>query len=112
MKIPAQRFAKDELSGLPEKDREDRLRELEGLLNRELAGSADLPSFQDRLYRLIEDLCALGFSLGPWEYDCEVEIWGGPSYMTPSAEDDLLLRSKYPSGVALAWKDFELLPKE
>lgn len=112
MEIPAQQFAMAILSSLSAEERECRIQELEGLLNQELAGSAGLADFQGKLYRLIEDLSALGFSLGRWEYDCEVEIWGGPSYMNPSVEDDLLLRSKYPTGVALAWKDFELLPKD
>jgi hypothetical protein len=74
-----------------------------------LTGSTDLAAFQSRLYSLIEHLCDLGFALGRWEYDCEVEIWGGPSYMHAEKEDDLLLRSKFPTGVALAWKDFETL---
>ena len=109
MKIPAHSFSKDAIAALPEKEREARLLELGSLLNAELAGIDSLPEFQKRLYSLIKDLGELGFSLGPWDYDSEVEIWGGPSYMDKSKEDDLLLRSEFPKGITLAWKDYERL---
>lgn len=111
MRISAERYSKAAILTCNETEREGRLREMEGLLNNRLAGSATLSVFQEKLYAVIEELSSLGFFLGRWDYDSEIETWGGPSYMDPGKEDDLLLRSTFPSGVALAWKDFERLPK-
>ena len=41
----------------------------------------------------------------------EIEIWGGRSYMDRSVEDELLLRSEFPHGIRLAWRDYEALHK-
>ena len=109
MKIPAQSFSKDAIAALPENKKESRLHELEILINEQLVGMDSLPVFQERLYALIKDLEKLGFSLGRWDYDSEVEIWGGTSYMDSSKENELLLRSEFPEGVKLAWKDYEKL---
>jgi len=43
------------------------------------------------------------------EYDSEIEIWGGKSYMDRSVEDELLLPSGFPHGIRLAWRDYEAL---
>jgi hypothetical protein len=112
MKIPAARFSKSVFAALSEQERDARLRELETLLNPRFVGCDALSQFQERRYVMIDELEALGFSLGPWDYSCEVEIWGGPSYIDKHLEDDLLLRSSFPAGIALAWKDFERLPKD
>ena len=100
------------LQCLPYDQRRARLRELESYLNGQLAGSADLGEWQARLYRLIDELNDCGYCLGPWDYDSKVEVWGGPSYMDPEKEDDLLLKSEYPIGVRLAWNDYEELADE
>ena len=109
MSIPAEQYSKKAFVTCSDSERTEKLRALEALLNQRLAGFGTLAEFQEQLYTVINELNALGFSLGPWDYDSEVEMWGGPSYMDPSREDDLLLRSTFPSGVALAWKDFERL---
>ena len=98
----------------PASERTARLRELEAAVNIALADSANLPEFQERLYRVIEDWLAdqLGHQLGRWEYDSQVEYWGGQSYMDPSIPDELVLRSEYPHGVRLNWGVFEFAPWE
>ncbi len=108
--IPTE-FTCEMMASLSPDQRNARLRELEACLNSQLAGSADLREWQDRLYALIEELNQRGFFLGPWDYNCEIEIWGGPSYMDPAKEDDLLLKSVFPKGVMLAWKDYDDLEK-
>ena len=45
------------------------------------------------------------------EDDSEIEIWGGKRYMDQATEDELLLRSEFPHGIRLAWKDYEALHK-
>lgn len=97
------------IAGLTEDERQAELSRLEALLKAELSSATDLPDWQSRLYSLIDELIGLGFYLGRWDYDCEVETWGGPSYMDESMEDDLLLRSEFPKGVRLAWKDYAKL---
>ncbi|MBL7187313.1 MAG: hypothetical protein ISS70_13410 [Phycisphaerae bacterium] len=104
-------YTKDFIESLPPQKRQEKLRELETVLNANLKGCADLKGWQDRLYSLIEELNGLGFFLGRWDYDSEVETWGGPSYMDPTRQDDLLLRSQFPVGVTLAWQDYEELNK-
>jgi hypothetical protein len=107
--ITSEQFGRDILAALPESERGHRLRELESIVNQELQSYGTLPDFQQQLYAIIEKLSALGHVLGPWEYDCEVEIWGGGSYMDQSIEDELLLRSEFPHGIRLAWKDYDSL---
>jgi len=102
-------YKKDFIESLPPEGRQEKLRELETVLNANLKGCTDLKEWQDRLYLLIEELNGLGFSLGRWDYDSEVETWGGPSYMDPTKQDDLLLRSQFPVGIKLAWQDYEEL---
>ena len=109
MDIPAQQFSRDTLAALSESDRELRLRELESLANEKLHSHVMLRDFQQQLYTIIEKLSAIGHFLGRWEYDSEIEIWGGKSYMDQSIEDELLLRSEFPEGIRLAWKDYEAL---
>ena len=109
--IPEQ-FHREIIECLPDDQRQFRLRELESYLNDRLSGSADLKEWQTRLYELIDALNDCGYFLGPWDYDSEIEIWGGPSYMDPKKEDDLLLRSEFPRGVKLAWKEFDDLTEE
>jgi hypothetical protein len=107
----SEEFTKDSIERLSPEERQVKLRELESVLNAELKGCTDLKGWQDCLYSLIEELNELGFFLGRWDYDSEVEIWGGPSYMDPTKKDDLLLRSEFPVGVRLAWQDYEELNK-
>ncbi len=97
------------MAALPEAERNLRLREMEALINPGLRAHHTLLDYQHHLYAVIKQLEAAGYFLGPWDYDCEVEIWGGKSYMDPSLEDELLLRSEFPNGVRLAWKDYEML---
>jgi hypothetical protein len=103
------RFSRSVFAVLPAGDRATRLGELEAAANAELAGAATLAEFQERLYRLIEDelVARLGHGLGRWEYDGEVEYWGGPSYLDPAIPDELLLRSEFPHGVRFSWGVFE-----
>ena len=111
MSIPPERFSRDALAALSEIERDIRLRELETLANRELQSHHTLPDFQQHLYAVIEQLSALGHFLGRWEYDSEIEIWGGKSYMDQTVEDELMLRSEFPHGIRLAWRDYEALQK-
>ena len=94
------------MATLPDDQRRACLCRLESILNDQLASSASLGEWQTRLYTLIEELNGRGFYLGRWDYDSEIETWGGRSYMDPKEEDDLLLRSEYPKGVRLAWKRY------
>ncbi len=64
------------VSRLPEAERDRKLTAVEALINRELAGAASLGEYQRRLYALTDELNELGFFLGRWDYDSEVEIWG------------------------------------
>jgi hypothetical protein len=109
MLAPPERFSRGILATLPESERNPRLRELEILANRELQTRQTLTDFQQHLYTIIEQLAALGHALGRWEYDSGIEYWGGKSYMDPSVADELLLRSEFPHGIRLAWKDYESL---
>ena len=109
MSIPPERFSLAVVSALPASERSKRIAELQRLLNQAFDVSRTLRDYQSVLYELTAELTSLGFHLGRWDYDSEVEIWGGPSYMNPKAEDDLLLRSEFPKGVTLAWKNFEAL---
>ncbi len=104
-----ERFSLSVVSALPASERGKRITELQDLLNQALSVGQTLQLYQTILYDLMDQLSALGFHLGRWDYDSEVEIWGGPSYMDAKAEDDLLLRSEFPKGVTLAWKNFEAL---
>src|SRR5437870_3187985 len=107
MRIPPEQFSRDTLAALSETERDRCLRELEALVNRELQSHHNLPDFQHQLYATIEQLSALGHFLGRWEYDSEIEIWGGKSYVDQTVRDELLLRSEFPCGVRLAWRDYE-----
>ena len=109
MSILPERFSLAIISALPPTERSGRITELQGVLNQVLSSARTFERYQTVLYDLIEQLSSLGFHLGRWDYDSEVEIWGGPSYMDAKAEDDLLLRSEFPNGVTLAWKHFEAL---
>ena len=106
--MDAERYSRDVLADLSAGARVDRLREMEAAINAALAGSASLREFQDRLYGLIDDLHRrLGHFLGRWDYDGEVEVWGGRRYMDPSAPNELLLKSTYPRGVELRWGEYD-----
>lgn len=105
--IPSEKFARDTMAALSESDRSERVRELEEFLNPHLKCHASLSEFQNELYALIDQLNTLGHYLGRWEYDCEVEYWGGKSYVDQTIDDELLLRSEYPHGLRLVWGDFE-----
>ena len=111
MRIPPEQFSRDTLAALSESERDLRLRELESLVNQDLQSHHTLPDFQQQLYAIIEELSGLGHFLGRWEYDSEIEIWGGKSYMDQTVEDELLLRSEFPRGVRFAWRDYEALHK-
>lgn len=108
---PLEQFSRDTLAALSESKRDSRLREFEALADRELQTHRTLPDFQQHLYAIIEQLSTLGHFLGRWEYDSEIEVWGGKSYMDESVEDELLLRSEFPNGIRLAWRDYESLHK-
>ena len=111
MRIPREQFSRDVLAALSEPERDRRLGELEAIVNQELQPHRTLHDFQEHLYAIIEELCGLGHFLGRWDYDSEIEIWGGKSYMDPAIEDELLLRSEFPYGIRLAWRDYEALEK-
>jgi hypothetical protein len=111
MHIPPHHFSRCVLAALAEAERDRRLRELEALVNQDLQNQRNLLDFQKKLYAVIEQLSSLGYDLGRWEYDCEIEIWGDKSYMDPTVVDELLLRSEFPRGVRLAWGDYEALVK-
>lgn len=106
--LDASRFSRDVLIALSAEVRSTRLAEMEATASAELVGAATLSEFQERLYRLIEDelVGRLGYWLGRWDYDCEVEYWGGKSYMDQTVPNELLLRSEYPFGVRLNWGEF------
>jgi len=110
--LDPKRFSRDVLAPLPADVRSARVAELEAAANAELAGTATLGEFQERLYRLIENELEgrLGHWLGRWEYDCEVEYWGGKSYLDPTLPAELLLRSQYPFGVRLNWGECSFRP--
>jgi hypothetical protein len=110
--LDPQKFAKGVLATMTPEERVVRVRELETCANTMLNGAATLAEFQERLYHLIEEelVDRLGHWLGRWEYDCEVEYWGGQSYMDSSIPDELLLRSEYPHGVRLSWGEYEFEP--
>jgi len=110
--LDPKRFSREVIAALSPEVRSARLRELEVAASARLAGAATLAEYQERLYRLIDDelVGRLGHWLGRWEYDCEVEYWGGRSYMDPSIPDELLLRSEYPFGVRLNWAEFAFRP--
>jgi hypothetical protein len=109
MFIPADRFSRDVLASLPDIDREQRLQELELFVNPALRSQRTLSEFQEQLYVIIKQLESIGHSLGRWEHDCEVEYWGGKSYMDKSVQDELLLRAEYLHGIRLAWRNYESL---
>jgi hypothetical protein len=111
MRISSEQFSRDTLAALPKSERDLRLRELESLANRKLQSYQTLPDFQQQLYSIIDELSAMGHFLGRWDYDAEIEIWGGRSYMDPSVEDELLLRSEFPHGIRLTWRDYGALHK-
>ena len=95
------------IESLSTEQREIRIRELGSLLNSRMEGIENLDEWQTCLYEIIGDLNDCGYSLGPWDYDSEIEIWGGPSYMDQTKEDDLLLRSEFPYGLKLSWKEYD-----
>ena len=109
MHIPPDRFSRDVMAALPDAERSGRLRELEALVNPELRSRHALSAFQESLYSVIDQLSAVGHFLGRWDYDSEIEYWGGKSYMDSSIEDELLLRSEFPHGIRLAWRDYDSL---
>lgn len=109
MHVSQELFSRDTLAGLSDMERDHRLRELEVLANHELKAHTTLAAFQECLYAIIAQFSAVGHFLGPWEYDCEIEYWGGKSYMDASVDDELLLRSEFPHGIRLAWREYELL---
>ena len=107
--LDPQRFSRDVLAALARDKRNACLRHLEAIVNPTLQPAPNLAEFQRRLYLLIERLESLGHLLGRWDYDSEIEIWGGPSYMDPTLEDELLLRSEFQRGIRLAWKNYDEL---
>ncbi|MFO0913568.1 MAG: hypothetical protein U0795_11475 [Pirellulales bacterium] len=109
IKLDPVRYSRDVISTLPLDERNSRLREIELAVNSVLSGIADVVTFQESLYSIIEQvLCEqLGYVLGRWEYDCEIEFWGGPSYMDKSLPDELIVKSEYPHGISVNWGDFE-----
>jgi hypothetical protein len=109
MQISTKRYGRDAMAALSLAERDLRLRELEILINPTLQTQPTLEHFQRQLYAIIEQLTAIGHFLGPWEYDSEIEYWGGKSYMDRTLDDELLLRSEFHVGIRFAWRDFELL---
>lgn len=90
-------------------ERTVRLDELALACNQILDGFDSLLAYQEKLYDLIQNELSnhLGHYLGPWEYDSEIEYWGGKSYMDSSIDDELLLKSQFPDGIELSWGDFK-----
>lgn len=111
IKLDPDRHSRGVISKLPLDDRNTRLREIERAVNSVLSGMADLATFQESLYSIIEQVFCerLGYVLGRWEYDCEIEFWGGPSYMDHSLPDELILKSEFRNGITLKWGNFEFL---
>lgn len=103
------KFSRAAISILNESQRIARLGELEDLVNLELRSKLTLSEFQQSLYAIISELETIGHFLGRWDYDSEIEIWGGKSYMDLSIADDLMLRSEFPQGVRFAWNDYDAL---
>lgn len=106
--LATEKFSRDALAKLTELERNTRLRELEAIANRTLQACPTLTAFQTELYQLIDRLKDLGNVLYSWDYDCEIEYWGG-DYTKENVEYELLLRSEFPMGISLAWKDPEAL---
>src|SRR5262245_56845355 len=104
--LDATRFAVDVFRELTADARRQRLNELESAVNEQLSRCATLGEFQKRLYAIVDELNTLGHFLGRWEYDCEIEYFGGRSYLDRSIPDELLLKSEYPHGVRLNWGEF------
>ena|ERR1051326_9482080 len=111
MRITPEQFSPDTVAALSESERDLRLRGLEALANRELQAHRTLPDFQHQLHAIIDQLSGLGHFLERREYNSESEIWGGKSYLHASVEDELLLRSEFPHGIRLAWRDYGSLQK-
>lgn len=109
MNISPERYSRDVLASLSESERKERLRELEALINPAFQSQSTLAAFQESLYAFINQLEAIGHFLGRWEYDSEIEYWGGKSYLDPTMEDELLLRSEFGQGVRLAWNEYDEL---
>jgi hypothetical protein len=107
LQIPPDKFTRDAMASLPIDQRARRIRELESLINPHLQQCTTLDGFQKALYSIVDQLNELGHFLGRWDYSCEVEYWGGKSYMDQSLADELLLRSEFPVGLRLVWGDFE-----
>lgn len=103
------RYSRDVILTLPPDERDLRLREMEFAANSVLSRETELAVFQESLYLIIEQLLCerLGYLLGRWDYDCEIEIWGGSSYMDQSLPDELTLKSECPNGIMLNWGEFE-----
>lgn|SRR4051812_19634482 len=97
----------DVFAAVSDAQREQRLRDLESLVNPALRSHETLARFQKQLYAIIEQLESIGHFLGRWDYDSEIEYWGGKSYMDSSSsiKDELLLRSEFGKGIRLAWRD-------
>ena len=62
-KMISEAYTKDSIESLPSEERQEKLSELETILNAKLKGCKDLKGWQDRLYSLIEELNGLGFFL-------------------------------------------------
>ena len=100
------RYSRDALAALSAAERRGRLLEMEERVNVDLTAAAStLSEYQTLLYQIIEEVLVkqLGYSLVRWEYESEIELWGGMSYRDRSITDGLILRSEFPRGVALHW---------
>ena len=106
--LDSSRYSRDVFASLSTIERTARLVELEASINDSLSEAGSLSVFQSKLYAIIEDRLVneLGHWLCRWEYDCEIEYWGGKSYMDTVIPNELLLRSEYPHGVQLRWGEF------
>ncbi|TGD70748.1 hypothetical protein E4634_20810 [Mangrovimicrobium sediminis] len=97
-------------------DRKAGTKRLEDLINSSLENDGSLQQYQASLYRAIECLEGAGYDIGRWDYDSEMEYWGGQSYMysepitdqlRENVDKELHLVSEYPLGIKLFWGNDE-----
>jgi Mn-containing catalase len=87
------------------------LNKLENELNQGLSNCKSLKDYQEMLYAKIKMLENSGYNIGRWDYDSEKEIWGGPSYMDKSKEDELVLKSWFKKGIKIDYNNFYFWPE-
>jgi hypothetical protein len=99
-------ITKSELIQLGEVDKKKALQDLENLLNSALSNFSQLNEYQEALYSQMDALNKAGFNIGRWDYNCEKEVWGGPSYMDKSKDDELIVKSWFGKGIKIDWNNY------